>query len=122
MYNRYVPQPDGSHCRNRVPEPPTPAQNLPHPTPVPPVPNPACTPLEEPPCAPPLKPPPPKNSHCRPTCPREPESIPGFLRRLLPKDLDTGDLLILLLLLVMAGDREENKTNALLTIALYFLL
>ena len=102
MYNRYIPQPDGSHRRNRVPEPP-------------------CPPPEDPPCGPPPKPVPPRGS-TRPPRPKEPESIPGFLRRLLPKDLDTGDLLIILLLLVMAGDCEEDKNNALLTLALYFLL
>lgn len=46
----------------------------------------------------------------------------SFLRKLLPKDFDTGDLLIVLLLLLMAGDCEEEKTNALLTLAVYFFL
>ena len=61
-------------------------------------------------CAPPTKPPP------------KPEPVPGFLRQLVPKDLDTGDLVIILLLLLMAGDREDARTNALLTLALYFLM
>lgn len=46
----------------------------------------------------------------------------GFLRQLLPKDFDTGDLIVVLLLLLMAGDSEEDKSNALLTLALYFLM
>jgi hypothetical protein len=41
---------------------------------------------------------------------------------LIPKDFDTGDLIIVLLLLLMAGDREEDRSNALLTLALYFLM
>ena len=40
----------------------------------------------------------------------------------MPKDFDTADLLIIILLLLMAGDCEENRNNALLTLALYFLM
>ena len=36
----------------------------------------------------------------------------GFLKNLLPKDFDTGDLLILLLLLLMAGDCKEDQNWA----------
>ena len=46
----------------------------------------------------------------------------GFLRQLLPKNFDTGDLFIVLLLLLMAGDSEEGRNNALLTLALYFIM
>ena len=46
----------------------------------------------------------------------------GFLRQLLPKDFDTGDLIVVLLLLLMAGDCQEDKNTAILTIALYFLM
>ncbi|MDD5954314.1 MAG: hypothetical protein PUD38_03835 [Firmicutes bacterium] len=46
----------------------------------------------------------------------------SFLKQLLPKNFDTGDLLIVLLLLLMAGDCEEEKSNALLTLALYFFM
>jgi hypothetical protein len=92
MYNRYVPQPDGSHHRNRMPDP-APAKN-------------------EPQIAPPETPRHP---------PRE-SPVGGFLRQLLPKNFDTADLIIVLLLLLMAGDRPEEKNNALLTLALYFFL
>ena len=54
--------------------------------------------------------------------PRTNEPITGFLKQLLPKNMDTGDLIIILLLLLIAGDNEENRSNALLTLALYFLL
>ena len=54
--------------------------------------------------------------------PRPEQSVTGFLRRLLPKDFDTGDLLIVLLLLLMAGDSCDDQNNALLTLALYFLM
>jgi hypothetical protein len=59
-------------------------------------------------------------------CPRKQQnhtdSITGFFKQLLPKELDTADLLIILLLLLMAGDCEEDRNNALLTLALYFFL
>ena len=45
-----------------------------------------------------------------------------FLKQLLPNDFNTEDLLIVLLLLLMAGDCEEEKHNALLTLALYFFM
>ena len=66
------------------------------------------------PAPPPVTPPPPvPNRHI---------GIPDFLRHLLPKEFDTGDLLIVLLLLLMAGDCEEERHNALLTLTLYFIL
>ena len=40
----------------------------------------------------------------------------------LPKGLDTGDLLIIVLLLLMAGDCPEEQNTALLTLALYLFL
>ncbi|MCD7755400.1 MAG: hypothetical protein LUJ09_03570, partial [Firmicutes bacterium] len=46
----------------------------------------------------------------------------AFLRQLLPKDFDTGDLLIVLLLLLMAGDSGMEQNSALLTLALYFFM
>ena len=45
-----------------------------------------------------------------------------FLRQLVPKNLDTGDLLIIILLLLMAGDCQEDRNTALLTLALYLFL
>lgn len=46
----------------------------------------------------------------------------GFLQRLLPKNFDTGDLIVILLLLLLAGDCEEDRSTALLTLALYFVM
>jgi len=108
MYNRYIPQPDGSYRRSRMPEPKPPQ---PDPKPEPPPPIPCEQPPERMPPAPPPKRPPPKHT-----------DINGFLRQLLPKDFDTGDLIVILLLLLMAGDCEEDRNNAILTIALYFLM
>ena len=46
----------------------------------------------------------------------------GFFKNLLPKDMETADIFIIILLLLMAGDCEEDRSNALLTLALYFLM
>lgn len=100
MYNRYIPQQDGSHKRNRVDEPPAP----PPPQNKPPQPVPQPPPILQ--------------------MPQGPSSgnISGFLRKLIPKDFDTGDLIVVLLLLLMAGDKPEDKSSALLTLALYCFL
>lgn len=45
-----------------------------------------------------------------------------FLKNLLPKDFDTSDLFVVVLLLLMAGDNTEDKSTALLTLALYFIM
>lgn len=97
MYNRYIPQSDGSYRRNTMPE-----QNPP-PPPVPSAPKPP--------------PPPPK-----PASPPDPLGVGRFLRQLLPGDFDTEDLLIVLLLLLLRGDRGEDPNAALLTLALYLFL
>ena len=106
MYNRYIPQSDGSYRRNPTPES-RPQRPSAHPTSPPPQP-----------VAP--KPPPPPIPPHRPSPQSEP--ITGFLRQLLPKGFDTGDLIIVLLLLLIAGDSQESRSNALLTLALYFIL
>ena len=106
MYNRYVPQPDGSYRRNRIQDTRPPEQPKPQP----------CVPPAPPPCE--HQPEKPAHHPPRPKC--QPEG--GFLRQLLPQDFDTGDLIVILLLLLMAGDCEEDRNNALLTIALYFMM
>jgi hypothetical protein len=57
----------------------------------------------------------------RPPC-QQNTGAGDFLRRLLPKNLDTGDLMVILLLLLMAGDCAEDKNTALLTLALYLFM
>ena len=104
MYNRYVPQPDGSFRRNSISEPTQSARNEPTPKK-----NPASLPPQ-----PQVSPPPPK--------PVQHQSIGSFIKQLLPKGFDTADLLIVLLLLLMAGDCEEDQNTALLTLVLYLFL
>ena len=97
MYNRYIPQHDGSYQRRSAPdkhqEPPKQQQQNSSP------------------------PPPPAQVMPKPSQPAG-----GFLRNLLPREFDTGDLIIVLLLILMAGDCEQERNTALLTLALYFLL
>lgn len=107
MYNRYIPQSDGSYQRNHVKETsnPVPNRKPPQQTPVPPPPPP-----------PPPPPLPPSPSHHRP------EPVGGFLRQLLPQHFDTADLIIVLLLLLLSGDSEEDRNTAMLTLALYLFM
>lgn len=97
MYNRYIPQQDGTFRKKQEPDAARP--NPPRPKPPEQLPSPP--PHREPPIG---------------------DSVSGFLKRLLPKDFDTGDLIVVLLLLLMAGDKPEDKNTALLTLALYCFL
>lgn len=106
MYNRYIPQPDGSYRRNRIQDSQRPVPQSPQ------------------------QPQPPQehasnygdSSTPRKRNPSAPLSAGGFLRQLLPGNLDTEDLLVIVLLLLMAGDCEEDRNTALLTLALYLFL
>ena len=44
------------------------------------------------------------------------------MKQLLPKGLDAGDLLVIVLLLLMSGDCREDQNWALLTLMLYLFL
>lgn len=115
VYNRYIPQPDGSYRRSRMQEP-----HLPRPQVRPDPPKEETCRSSEPPCETP------KREQKQPPreCPRNQNTQPAgnFLRQLLPKDLDTGDLIVILLLLLMAGDCREDQNTALLTLALYLFM
>ena len=105
MYNHYIPQSDGSYRRSSQPD-----QRRPAPPPKPkPEPKPECPP--EPPKPLPPCPPPPANHG----------SILDFFKSLLPRSLDTADLMIVFLLLLMNRD-DEGGLSPILTLALYFLL
>ena len=117
MYNRYIPQSDGTYQRKRI-------QDV-----SPTIPSPAKPQPPEQPAPPPCSHPEPPRRHAVPPRPRprpcrEPESssITAFFKQLLPRDFDTGDLLVILLLLLMAGDCQEDQNTALLTLALYLLM
>lgn len=121
MYNRYIPQNDGTYRRSRMSEQPAP----PPPKSAPPGEDPkssesrSCSPEPLPACP---------GSACpysRPMPPRPkspPVSIGSFLKQLIPGGFDTEDLIIVLLLLLMAGDCQEDQNTALLTLVLYLFL
>ena len=100
MYNRYIPQSDGTHRRRPTQEstPPPPPK---HETPAP-----KSEPQEMP-----VYHKPPSNF-----------GITHFFKQILPNNFDIGDLIVVLLLLLMAADRQEEQNNALLTLALYLFL
>ena len=105
MYNHYIPQGDGSYRRSAQPEPRRPAPP-PKPRPEPPKPEIPCPPPE-----------PPKPEPCH----RQSQGILDFFKGLLPRGLDTADLMIVFLLLLMNQD-DEGGLSPVLTLALYFLL
>ena len=121
MYNRYVPQPDGSYRRNRIQDAQRPASAQAQQQAVPD----ACPNIQFP--QKPTSSPPYNSSNSERPAPRRnkaaaPASVGSFLRQLLPGNFDTEDLLVVILLLLMAGDCEEDRSNALLTLALYLFL
>ena len=119
MYNRYIPQSDGSYRRNRIGDPPSQRPVPPPPPQAPPVAPmlPSCPP--EPPVRRPL---PPRAPVTREKKPSESLGIGTFLKNLLPRSFDTEDLLIVLLLLLMSGDCKEDQNTALLTLVLYLFV
>lgn len=122
MYNRYVPQSDGSFQRCRVTDEPVKKESVRK--------EPHCSPPEQESCPPP--PPPKQQNQRKPQRPRpskqeyrqEPQSssVLQFLRHLVPRDFDTGDLLVVILLLLMSGDCQEDQNTALLTLVLYLFM
>ena len=120
MYNRYIPQPDGTYQKKRIPDP---VPSVPSPPPVhKPKPIPVADSCDVPPPVPDVCPAPKPQPHHRKPTQNTNDSISGFIKQLLPKNFETADLLVLLLLLLMAGDCEEDRNNALLTMALYFFM
>ena len=133
MYNRYIPQPDGTYRRSAQQDRTAqagyrqnPHQQIPKQQPEPEKPsvsdgnrhkqNPA---HHKRPPAPPVMP---RPDTCREWSKQDEGNVFSFLRRLLPKEFDTGDLLIVLLILLMAGDCMEDQNSALLTLVLYLFL
>lgn len=111
MYNHYIPQSDGSYRRSAQPEqrrsaPPP----KPKPKPEPEPPKKDCPP----PVPQPIEPP-------APPCPPPQTGILDFFRKLLPRQIDTADMMIICLLLLMNKD-DEGGLSPMLTLALYFLL
>ena len=118
MYNRYIPQADGTYRRNRMEDSPPSQVSHGNTMPMQREPPPAPVPHQEIRRTRPV-------SSMRPTPPRprpETTNVGSFLKQLLPKHFDTEDLLIVLLLLLMSGDCREDQNTALLTLVLYLFM
>ena len=74
------------------------------------------------PCANCVRSAPPRRPQLQKPRPRENTGVGGFLKQLLPKEFEVEDLVVVLLLLLMAGDCQEDQNSALLTLALYLFL
>ena len=101
LYNRYIPDADGSFRRMRVEERAAAPPII------------AAQPQEaaSTPCPPPCEP--------QPVC----REVGHPLRGLLPAGMDTGDLLILVILLLLLIDGDEDDTlSVLLTFAAFILM
>lgn len=116
MYNHYIPQSDGSYRRSSIPDQRRREQ---------PRPQPKHEQKPEPKPEPPKECPPEPPKPAPPSPPGKPEknqgSILDFLKGLLPREIDTADLLIIFLLLLM-NKEDEGGLSPVLTLALYFLL
>lgn len=122
MYNHYIPQSDGSYRRSTLPESgrrPQQRQAPPPPKQQPPPPPPKPEPLQEHPETPVCHTPPQQEEH-RQSCAND--GILSFLKGLLPRAIDSTDLLVIALLLLMNKDEEDDGLSPILTLALYFLL
>ena len=94
MYNRYVPSEDGSFRRQSLPDGP-----------------------------PPPKPGPPPPSANLPAAERKvDQGLGSFFGSLLPKDLETEDLIVVLLLLLISADCKDTPNTALITMLIYLFL
>lgn len=111
MYNRYVPQNDGTYRRSRMSEPGPPRQETPRYEPPQEQREPEATQAWD---------------HRETPLPPRPKANPtdlgSFFRQLIPAGFDTEDLMVVLLLLLMAGETREDRDYALLTLFLYLFL
>lgn len=113
LYNRYVPSPDGGYQRHSVPDRPQPPEEHPGRLTEPPEKQ------EKPPETPDRSPEKPD----RPPAPVEGcQSIGSFLEHLLPRGLDTEDLIVVLLLLLMSENCRDGTNTPLITMLIYLFL
>ena len=101
MYNRYVPQADGSYRKTRVSSSEDPKQSYQQGE----IPSIAW-----------------ENKQSSGNNPRSSAPLGSFFRNLLPHDLDTEDLIVILLLLLLSQDGGKNGNRAILTLGAYLFL
>lgn len=123
MYNRYIPQPDGSFRRNRIQDSvsPAPAESVIMQESI----ETNDTEASESPQQ--------QNTNSVQQVQqrsfqnhtphfREPGSVGSFLKNLLPQNFDTEDLIVVLLLLLMSGNKNNDQNAALLTLGIYLFM
>ena len=101
LYNRYVPQADGSYRKTRVSSPEDPGKTYPQGE----IPSFIW-----------------ENSQSTGNNSRSGAPLGRFFRNLLPHDLDTEDLIVILLLLLLSQDGGKNGNRAMLTLGAYLFL
>ncbi|MBQ3355918.1 MAG: hypothetical protein IJG45_02215 [Oscillospiraceae bacterium] len=114
MYHRYMPTGNGQYRRQDIPDrkpvpspPPVVSASSPPPPPAPPAPVPTPPPMPAPP--PPIAP-----------GSAAPLPIP-FLEKLFP-GMDSGDLLLLLIMLLLLSEGTEDAVSAVMTLAIFLIL
>lgn len=126
MYNRYVPQSDGSFRRSRIPEPmvdtmleksvekqmDTPEENA----------EPIRMEQTDRNSRSEIKQVPNKARQDNVSVAYFPNNVGSFLKGLLPNNFDTEDLIVVLLLLLMSGSTRSDHNAALLTLAIYLFM
>ena len=130
MYNRYIPQADGSFQRSRVPEPEMPQKPAAERAdPAEPEKTQAKSPPEirqNPPpqgrSRPPVMLQGPRKQYRPPKQEQNHGSIGSFFKGLLPENLDAEDLIVILLLLLMSGSNSKDPNAALLTLGIYLFM
>lgn len=125
MYNRYIPQPDGSFQKKRIIDEIAPNDEILEPTTESTEPEKSADVPQEVLQSPKeygrkSQQPPRRQNKSQPI--QTGTSIPSFLHQLLPKEFDTSDLFVILLLLLISGDNQENQSTAMLTLALYLFM
>ena len=102
LYNRYVPQADGSFLKTKVQSSEDPQK---------------CYGQEEIPQISCRKP-----EYHQNECSHNAAPLGKFFRNLLPHNLDTEDLIVILLLLLLSQDGGKNGNRAMLTLGAYLFL
>lgn len=109
MYSRYTPTEDGSYRRQSVmdaeAQPPQPETQI----------RPDAPASVRPPA-------PPEDTAPHRAAAHPPTPLRALLRRFLPQQMDTGDLLILLIFLLILIDGEEDNRTVLITLAIFLFL
>lgn len=111
MYSRFTPGPDGVYRRRQVSAASAPTGGMA-----------SALPPNPPKASPPKNIVPPQPCGGAPSPKPMPPSLKNRLMRLLPKGMELGDLLVLLIAVVLLIESDEDMQTILITVAAFFLL